>query len=380
VPLSQLVASASHGPTLVVVYDGRVSAHRIADEGVVIGRGERASLRIDDVGLSRRHAQVRWVGGHGEILDLASSNGTFVDGARIAPNTAVAVGPESIISCGRTRLMVDADGPGLSTAGGPRATALATLRRVASTDLSVVISGERGTGKQRAARMVHGTSRRMAQPLRVVDVSAGRVEEHVESLSHLAPNDTVYLAHVERLDPLAQLAIAKPLAARPSIRVIASVTLDESVPHAEEAAFYDRIAQVRVRLPPVRVLGPELRDVVQDVVAAVVQRLGLSGVPEVTHDIVSAVASRRWPGNISELSRALERAVVLGDGDRLHAPALDEDDQGSWTPAEQEERRSILAALASCAGNQTRAAKALGWSRGTLVSRLAKYGIKRPRK
>jgi len=95
------------------------------------------------------------------------------------------------------------------------------------------------------------------------------------------------------------------------------------------------------------------------------------------------LTSYSWPGNIRELRNVVERAVCLctaGEIDLTHLP-LEKLHKPSVVaaPAEDEKGR-ILRALAECAGNQTQAAKKLGISRGTLVSRLESLGVARPRK
>jgi DNA-binding NtrC family response regulator len=126
-----------------------------------------------------------------------------------------------------------------------------------------------------------------------------------------------------------------------------------------------------------------------------------------------------WPGNIRELKNVMERALVLCDGDEIHPQFLPLDkmsdispasfrledsgaiqrgaggekgDVASWhgvspdqlpvldDPKKAAERQSILDALASCAGNQTRAAQSLGMPRRTFITKLDLYGIPRPQK
>jgi DNA-binding NtrC family response regulator len=106
--------------------------------------------------------------------------------------------------------------------------------------------------------------------------------------------------------------------------------------------------------------------------------------------------SYAWPGNVRELKNFIERAVLVAPGGELlpeHFPVqriasalpLHRIGPESAPPPSAprtvpDERERILATLAECGGNQSRAAKALGISRTTLVARLSDYGVPRPRK
>ena len=107
-----------------------------------------------------------------------------------------------------------------------------------------------------------------------------------------------------------------------------------------------------------------------------------------------------WPGNMRELANVLERSAILVPGDQIGAADLevlslvkppgqralakllgpDPADPPAVEMAAADERTRIKAALERCAGNQTRAARLLGISRGTLLNRLNEYDLPRPRK
>jgi DNA-binding NtrC family response regulator len=97
---------------------------------------------------------------------------------------------------------------------------------------------------------------------------------------------------------------------------------------------------------------------------------------------LAALERHGWPGNLRELRNVVERALVLCDGPTLLPEHLPPKIAGTPGPsaAGEAQRRRILDALELCAGNQSRAAKVLGISRRTLVTRLDELGIARPRK
>ncbi len=181
--------------------------------------------------------------------------------------------------------------------------------------------------------------------------------------------------------------------------------------------LYHRLAVFPVRMPPLRErredIGP-LADRLLARIAATVARPQL----RLAESARRTLAARDWPGNVRELANVLERSAILAEADEIGSedlamfslvepgadpPAARAASVGHREPSrsigarslpggptgsvieltelpEQDERARILAALERCAGNQTRAARLLGISRGTLVNRLTEYDFPRPRK
>jgi DNA-binding NtrC family response regulator len=172
----------------------------------------------------------------------------------------------------------------------------------------------------------------------------------------------------------------------------------------------------------------EIEDLAREFIVAVAKQLGRPTVPELSEDARDLVLGYAWPGNIRELRNAIERAVLLaGEGhltcehfavekmsatvstplsqapsmptgataaarggfdfgrtDTMVPPPQSPDTRPLGDRLRQQvreaERQHILDALTRCGGNQTRAAKELGISRRTLISRLEEYNIPRPLK
>ena len=185
--------------------------------------------------------------------------------------------------------------------------------------------------------------------------------------------------------------------------------------------LYYRLNGISLLIPPLRERTEEIEPLARTFVEQACRRSNRRELPSLTAEALQRLRSYSWPGNIRELRNTIERAVLLcGRGpigvEHLStekmaatlpplapltasppAPATAFDGSETTHPFERSpppagdaaglrdqldalERQRILEALERCAGNQTRAAKLLGISRGTLVARLDAYGIARPRK
>jgi DNA-binding NtrC family response regulator len=189
--------------------------------------------------------------------------------------------------------------------------------------------------------------------------------------------------------------------------------------------LYFRLNGIALVLPPLRERIAELEQLAMGLLKQLCERTRRATVPHIAPEALAVMRRYSWPGNVRELRNALERALVLCNTDvitlahlpmgRLGRP----DGEGvlgaitapielppprsgpptlpppsvTFAPGEsastrlargfdgsEAERKKIADALAQAGGNQTLAAKLLGVSRGTLVSRMAQYGFPRPRK
>lgn len=148
------------GPALRIV--------RLDEERTVVGRGDDVRVHVDDPDASRAHAEVVREGDRYLLRDLGSTNGTFLDGRRVKEGTLC---DGDVVRFGGTLAIFvectigDYEGDGVpaeaSFVGGPRARPMwEGLRKVASTDLRVLILGESGTGKELCAKEIHRLSGR----------------------------------------------------------------------------------------------------------------------------------------------------------------------------------------------------------------------------
>ncbi|MFN0252267.1 MAG: sigma 54-interacting transcriptional regulator [Kofleriaceae bacterium] len=303
----------------------------------------------------------------------------------------------------------------------------ALVGQAATADLSVLITGETGVGKELCAEMIHRLSPRAAKPFVKLNCSVF-VESLIESelfghergaftgavasragLLEAGDGGTVFLDEIGELPLQVQAKLLRVLEERVVRRVGASTgkTLDvrfvcatnRSLADEVEAGrfrrdLYYRINVVSIAIPPLRERTVEIAPL------AKAFSMRARGIPLVLGaDAIAALEGHAWPGNIRELRNTVERAVMIASGGAVRAshlhlerpsqraihvtmpgvPVMDGGASLAAAVAEVEKKR-ILDTLEQCGGNQTRAARLLGISRNTLLSRLDAYGLPRPRK
>jgi DNA-binding NtrC family response regulator len=298
----------------------------------------------------------------------------------------------------------------------PAASEIARLTgRLAASDTAILIEGETGVGKTFLARLLHESSPRAQEPLRIINCAA-MPESLIESELFGHERGAFTGAHATRpgalesagrgtllLDEIGELSLAgqakllhvieekrfERLGSNRSIpfaaRVIAATNRDLAV-EAEAGAFrrdlYYRIAVCKLRIPPLRERGEDLVLLAAKILADLAPSAGrrVEGFSPRAFEVIRRYP---WPGNVRELHNAVERALVVGDGPlieagdfpeelRRGAPALPEDNSLAGLPLRLDdlEERAIRAALSASNGNQRRAAALLGISRVTLHRKL----------
>lgn len=300
--------------------------------------------------------------------------------------------------------------------------ALARAAKVAPTETTVLLTGESGTGKEVVARAIHHSSARADGPFVALNCAAlpeTLVESelfghergaftgaHRQKLGRfeLAAGGTLLLDEISELAPAAQAKLLRVLqdrefqrvggtaTLRSDVRLIAATNRDLTRAVAEgtfrEDLFY-RLNVFSVHLPPLRERGDDILLLANHFVREMGPRIG-RGEVGLSRDARTLLLSHRWPGNIRELSNAIERALIVSEGGLLTtahfgnlaaehpSPEKAEghvSDQAPPVSLAEVEKNTLLAALKRANGNKSVAAASLGITRTKLYTRLRRFGL-----
>jgi len=243
---------------------------------------------------------------------------------------------------------------------------MAKVARLASTQVPLLLLGETGTGKEYLARAIHilGPSDRSFHLV----CCAGLDRQKIAAL-HAASAGTLFLKGIEDLDADGQGAVLALLEARDDIRVIVSTRRDPAGSHGINPIrpeLYFRLAGAVLPIPPLRhrqdfdwLVDRLLRRSPRDL------RLSRAALAE--------LSGREWPGNIRELSTALDIAMALTEGTVIDLPDLPPPPMGRHVETDPAEDLESL--LAACGWNMAVVARRLGVNRSTVLRRVRKAGL-----
>jgi len=290
---------------------------------------------------------------------------------------------------------------------------LDVISRVGPSDANVLITGENGTGKGLVALTLHSVSLRSTRPL--VTVNTGGLAEGVfesELFGHvkgaftdakadrvgrfeMADGGTLFLDEIANISQALQAKLLRTIEAGEFERVGSSKTrrVDVRIFSATNADLHAAVAEGRFRqdllfrLNTIEIRLPPLRNRREDIPAlashflrqhAEHYRKPIAGFDE---GAVKALLAHLWPGNVRELDHAVERAVLMAQGETVRAADLGLRAGREGPPRIEEmsledvEALLIKKALARFNGNVSHAANALGLSRSALYRRLQRYGL-----
>jgi DNA-binding NtrC family response regulator len=310
------------------------------------------------------------------------------------------------------------------------------ILKVAPTQHTALILGESGTGKELVAREIHRHSPRSMQPFLAVNCAAltetlleselfghekgafTDAHQQKKGLFERAHHSTLFLDEIGDTSLALQAKILRALQEREIMRVGGTEALKVDVriiaatnrnleQLLKEGKFredlYYRLKVIPIQCPPLR----ERREDIEPLARHFLRKAALAAgrpVTALTPDAFEALRAYNWPGNVRQLEWAIERAVVLGEGERVELRDLPPEvlqpaaeattsapDRAATSPAspgdlrpiiaestwEEHEKAKILEALDRTNWNITRAAQLLGMTFRTLQYRVEKFGLKR---
>ena len=266
-----------------------------------------------------------------------------------------------------------------------------TVREVARTDSTVLLTGESGTGKGLVARAIHELSARGEGPF-VQTHCAVHAEDGLrrELLGdentkrgrfELARGGTLFLDEIGDISPATQLLLLRLLQDRtlePDVRLIAATNRDLQKAMGQgnfrEDLFY-RLNVIPVHLPPLRSHTEDVPLLAQHCVSVGATRLKRQ-VTGFSPEALDALQRYEWPGNVRELQHVVERAIVRNCSGTIELENLPEKLRRSApSTLRSMERRRILEALREAGGNKKRAAEILGIHRSSLYAKIRRYDL-----
>ncbi|MCA9580322.1 MAG: sigma 54-interacting transcriptional regulator [Myxococcales bacterium] len=432
----------------LVVMEGpdRGTEFNVESERATVGRSVICDLTLSDKAVSGTHFEIIAKEKGFLLRDLGSTNGTFVGDLRV---NEVWITPGTVVRAGQSHLrfepvkgLIEIDlsqeerfhellGRSIRMRE-----IFAILEKIAASDLTALIRGDTGTGKELVARAIHQASKRKEQALVVQDCGAipkdliestlfghergaftGATERHRGSFEQ-ADGGTIFLDEIGELDLALQPKLLRVLENREirrvggdktipvNVRVIAATNRDLRQ-MVNEGTFredlYYRLGVVQVELPSLKERPEDIALLVENFLVEFSARRfpGEDKRFTVTKDAMARLSAYPWPGNVRELKNTLERACSLADGTELTVRDLMPSSQKTpagilpgGTSAEQfveqelpfkEAKQRVVDSFEAAylkvlldkhGGNVTRSAQAAGLTRYHLRELAKRYGIR----
>lgn len=408
----------------------------MASSLATVGRHSTNDLVLDDPRVSGVHLELRRMGPRIHVRDALSTNGTWIGSHRVFE---IELAPGAELMIGSTVLRIETDDEVAPAKLSPRESfgnlvgrstpmreLFAVLERIATKNLTVLVQGETGTGKEEVARAIHAHSPRAAAPFVVIDATAlpeslaeallfghekgafTGADRRRMGLFEAADGGTIFIDEVGELPIELQAKFLRVLERREvtrvggttpvgiDVRVIAATHRDlrreiEASRFREDLFF--RLAQVRVLIGPLRDRPEDVSILcerfLRDIVGSDGSRV------EIEPAALAHLQEQPWPGNVRELRNVISRAAALAAsgtirradvgaegfgfrGTRDERSALDL--SGSFASAkdravERFERAYLAALMRRTGGNLSRAAREADLARNHLRDLLKRRGL-----
>jgi len=398
---------------------GKKHSFRFSQQEVNLGTHPQSDIVIDDDYVSRQHCKLVLKDDATLLVDLGSTNGTFVDDVRI---DKIALNGKGAFKIGKTNVIFERVAlqeqitPSEKTQMGDMLGTSRSMREVfgliskaAPAEITVCIVGESGTGKDLAAKELHKQSARKGKPFIALNCGAlpptiiesmlfghergaftGAVEQH-PGVFEQADGGTLFLDEIGEMDIGLQTRLLRVLEdgsvrrlggkqdISVNVRLVVATHRDLKQLIAEEMfredLFY-RLYVIPLHLPPLRDRRddiPQLAEHFLSIHAPKGRKIQLA------ESAVEKLMEHDWPGNVRELKNTLARTIIMAHGDLIKDDDVMFISSPYSTPRKEslvgQERDAIVAALKKARGNKTKAAKHLKIARSTISYKIGRYGI-----
>jgi len=293
------------------------------------------------------------------------------------------------------------------------------IELVAPTDSTVLITGETGSGKERAAKLIHARSTRSTRPFVVVECAALQesllqselfghergsftgAEKSKLGLFEVADGGTIFLDEIGEVSPATQTKLLRVLdtstfrhvggtdEVHVDVRILAATNRDLSA-MVRQGLFredlYYRMSTITMSLPPLRERCGDVELLARHFVNSLNERFGSA--KQISEQAMQMLLRHSWPGNVRELLHSVEAAMVVCEGDTILSehlpPSIQASKPGAPPPSSEEgklltleelERLHIKSTLEAAHGHRGNAAKTLGISERNLYRKLRDYGL-----
>ena len=372
---------------LVVLLADSARTHRLPTSGtLVLGRDDDADITLRDDSVSRRHAELS-VSPEGVLVrDLGSKNGTFVgtveakQPVEVLPGSAMRLGEVTVLlqegPGGVLREPPRSESPRLDVPVGAVSDAMVAVHRaarcVAADDITVLLLGETGVGKEVTAERIHALSPRASAPFVRVHCAAiteslfeselfgherGAFTGAIASRAGLleqARGGTVFIDEVGELPLATQVKLLRVLEDRRvrrigareerevDVRFVAATNRDLEVEVVEgrfRRDLYFRLAGFTIRIPPLRERADEILPLARSFLVELCKAKGRE-LPRFEPALEAALLAYAWPGNVRELKAIVRRLLVVSDGEILRERDLPHDELSARRSMLESERPS----------------------------------------
>jgi DNA-binding NtrC family response regulator len=420
-------AEAAPPARLRVRAGGRERTVPVTRAGVTVGKDPTCDAPIDDPFVSSRHLRIEARAGCWTLVDLGSTNGTYLSGARVAQaelpfGVPIALGDAEIVL--EPREAPEPARPesyeGMLSRDPAMRQVFELVDRVGASDAAVTILGETGTGKELVARALHTRSARREGPFIPVNCSAiaatlieselfghetgafSGAERLRKGAFEEADRGTIFLDEIGELPLDLQPKLLRVLelgevkrvgASRPiqvNVRILAATHRDlRAAVRAgkfREDLFY-RLCVVPITVPPLRRRKGDVRALAELFLARAAPR---ATALRFTEDALAKLDAYDWPGNVRQLKNVVQRALLFrGEGahvsgaaitfeDTRIAPGDTGDDDTVYVRGltlEEIEREAIRLSLRRNRGKRAAVVKELRIAKSTVMKRIGQWGL-----